>query len=118
MSRRRRDRDDEVFEDDVPSGPSKTQVKKQMMDLQALGEQLAKLPEAVLATIELDDSLRDALAELKRMKTFEAKRRQGQYVGKLMRDADADGIRRALAELKRGPAAPAPPAQPGGDPAV
>ncbi|HKY92940.1 MAG TPA: ribosome biogenesis factor YjgA [Nevskiaceae bacterium] len=103
MGRRRRDREEEQFgpDDDTPSGPSKSQVKRDMTELQALGEQLTRLADTQLAAIPLDDGMRDALAELKRIKSFEARRRQVQYIGKLMRDADVDAIRLALAELRR-----------------
>jgi ribosome-associated protein len=79
------------------SKPSKTQRKKQSHALQALGEQLVALPADKLALVPLSDSLHDAVAMAQRTRSHEGRRRQMQYIGKLMRDADADAIAQALA---------------------
>ena len=68
--------------------PSKTQRKKQMHDLQALGSELVELNEQQLASVELPERLLDAVKEAQRMTKFEARRRQLQYIGKLMREVD------------------------------
>ncbi len=75
-----------------------------MLELQALGAALAELPESQLKQMNLDQKLLDALLEAKRIKSHEAKRRQMQYVGRLMRDIDAAPIRAALAEIDGGSA--------------
>ena len=108
MGRRRREHDeDRIDPNEIWAGPSKSQVKRDMVELQALGEQLTRLADTQLATIPLEDDMRDALAELKRIKSHEARRRQVQLIGKLMRDANVEAIRAALAELKRrAPSAP------------
>lgn len=79
------------------AGPSKTQRKKQSHALQALGEQLVALTPEKLAAVPLTESLRDAVLMAQRTRSHEGRRRQLQYVGKLMRNADADAISRALA---------------------
>jgi len=76
--------------------PSKTQRKQEVHELQALGEALAALNEEQLARIELPERLRDAVMEARRITAFEAKRRQLQYIGKLMRGVEAAPIRAAL----------------------
>jgi ribosome-associated protein len=76
--------------------PSKTQRKKQVAGLQDLGAGLVALSEDQLARIELPERLRDAVMEARRITAFEAKRRQLQYIGKLMRSVDAGPIRAAL----------------------
>jgi ribosome-associated protein len=68
--------------------PSKTKVKKQMHDLQGIGEQLVALNKERLAEIELPESLRDAIQDMKHINKFGAQRRQMQYIGRLMRDVD------------------------------
>ncbi len=78
---------------------SKTQRKKQMHEMQVLGEQLVKLKHDQLAQMGLPDTLLDAVLEAQRVKTREARRRQLQYVGRLMRDVDAAPIRERLAIL-------------------
>lgn len=76
--------------------PSKTQRKKEMHDLQALGAELVELNEQQLASIELPERLLDAVKEAQRMTKFGAIRRQMQYIGKIMRDVDPEPIRNRL----------------------
>ena len=76
--------------------PSKTQRKRQVHELQALGEELVELSQERLDAVELPDSLRDAVTEARRVKSFEGRRRQLQYIGKLMRKVDPVPIRAAL----------------------
>ena len=79
--------------------PSKTQLKHQMHELQRLGEQLVRLPAQQLARIELPQALREQVELARRISAREALRRQLQYVGRLMREADADAIRASLAAV-------------------
>lgn len=79
---------------------SKTRKKQQMEALQALGEELAELPADSLKRIDIPESLRDALQAAQRITAHGAKRRQLQYVGKLMRDIEPEPIRAALANLR------------------
>jgi len=82
--------------------PSKTQIKNAMHELQELGAALMDLPEAKLNRIEMDDNLREALEELRRLTSFAARKRQVQYVGKLLRSADTEPLRRALEDQRQG----------------
>src|SRR5689334_24964621 len=72
---------------------SKTRRKKEMHELQDLGAALLELPQAQLDALGLDERLARAVAEAKRIRSHEAKRRQMQYIGKLMRDVDPAPIR-------------------------
>lgn len=85
-------------------GPSKTQLKKAMLELQDLGAALLTLPEPTLATLEMDERLRDALHDLRRLTNHGARARQLQFVGKLMRNEDVTPYRKALAEMQAGQA--------------
>ena len=80
--------------------PSKTQRKKDMHALQDLGAELVALTDQQLASIELPERLLDAVQDARRMTKFEAKRRQMQYIGKIMRDIDPEPIRERLAAWK------------------
>lgn len=80
-----------------PEKPSKTRRKKNMHELQDLGERLVELSAAQLAAIELPEDLREAVEEARRIRAHEGKRRQMQFIGKLMRDVDASPIREQLA---------------------
>lgn len=95
---------DDLYSDDPDAGPSKTQVKQAMHDLQDLGVELLKLPAAHLAAIPMDERLREALHQVPRMPTRESKRRLMQYVGKLLRDTDSEPARLALLEYRTGDA--------------
>jgi ribosome-associated protein len=75
-------------EDLVDLPPSKTKIKKQMLALQNIGEQLADLNKDQLKELELPENLRDAINEVKKMTKFGAINRQMQYIGRLMRDVD------------------------------
>lgn len=94
---------DPEFEDEA-GRPSKSALKRQMHELQTLGEELTRLPDSRIAPLNLPESLLDALAEFHRTRSFEGKRRQLQYVGKLMRHVDPEPIREAIAAFKLGSA--------------
>lgn len=85
---------------DVSERPSKSQRKKEMLALQHIGEVLVSLPPSELAQIPLPDSLADAVSEAQKIHDHEGKRRQLQYVGKLMRNVDAAPIEEALAKVQ------------------
>ena len=92
-------------QEDESVAPSKTQRKQQMEELQTLGEELVALSADRIKKIDIPDDLRDAVREAQRMtKHDEAKRRQMQYIGKLMRNVEVEPIRAALA-LVRGESA-------------
>lgn len=76
-----------------------------MDELQALGEELVELSTDRVKKIDIPENLRDAVREAQRMtRPDEAKRRQMQYIGKIMRSVDVEPIRTALA-LVRGESA-------------
>ena len=81
---------------DSPEPPSKSARKRAMHDLQALGEALVALDPGRLATLALPERLADAIAQARTITKHEGRRRQLQYVGRLMRDVDATQIQAAL----------------------
>jgi ribosome-associated protein len=91
---------DDHGNDDRPGRPSKSRLKREMDALQSLGEQLVAVKPDRLAKIDMPDKLRDALRDAQRfINKHEAKRRQLQYVGKLMRDVDPAPLQAALDEI-------------------
>ena len=78
---------------------SKTQRKKEMLELQSLGVELVALADSQIAALDLAEDLREAVLEAKRIKSHEARRRQLQYVGRLMREVDPTPIRAQLDAL-------------------
>ena len=86
---------------------TKTDLKREMDALQKLGKDLMELRSDLFKRLPLTDQLVDALAEAKRITNFEGKRRQMQYVGKLMRKLDAtqlSAVKAALNEQRSGSA--------------
>ena len=87
--------------------PSRTDRKRESDELQKLGEDLLTLRAELMVRLPLSDKLVDAIAEAKHITNFEGKRRQLQFVGKLMRKLDAETleqVRTALAEQHSGSA--------------
>ena len=82
---------DEFLEED-DFGPSKSEVKRQMHALQELAETLASLSVDALKTIPIEESIKDALLQTHKIKSFGALRRHKQYLGKLMRRLEEDEI--------------------------
>ncbi|MDO8861354.1 ribosome biogenesis factor YjgA [Haliea sp. E1-2-M8] len=86
----------------LPEGPSKSELKRRMTALQALGETLTGLSDKQLRQIPIDDQrLVDAIQEVRNISSNSARRRHLQFIGKLMRDIDAEPIAEALAALDR-----------------
>ncbi len=89
---------------------SKTDLKRESEELQSLGEDLLTLRRGLMAKLDLPEKLLDAITEAKRITNFEGKRRQMQFIGKLMRLLQAsspetiDAIKAAMTEQRQGSA--------------
>lgn len=93
------------FEDDEEEiiYVSKSELKRDMLELQALGEAIVKLSTGQFATIPLEDeTLAEAIHTARRITHREGLRRQMQYIGKLMRKTDTDAIALAYKKLQDG----------------
>ena len=89
------------------SEASRTELKRESTELQKLGEELLTLRADLMNGLDVPEKLRDALADARRITNFEGKRRQMQFVGKLMRQLEPDtlaSIRAALQEQHQGSA--------------
>ena len=89
---------------DGGDAPSKTRLKQQSHDLQKLGMALADLSDARLQRLELPERLFDAIVQYRNTRSHEGRRRQLQFVGKLMREVDDAPLREAVAESRLGSA--------------
>ncbi|MDD5029213.1 MAG: ribosome biogenesis factor YjgA [Rhodoferax sp.] len=78
---------------------SRTDLKRESDELQKLGEALLTLRADPLARLRLSDKLVDAIADAKRITNFEGKRRQMQFIGKLMRQLEPDTVQQIRAAL-------------------
>ena len=75
---------------------SKTRKKAQMHALQKLGIELVDLSKERLAAMQLPETLVDAIREAQRITAHEGRRRQMQYIGRLMREIDPAPIQERL----------------------
>jgi len=90
------------FEHDNDELKSKTRVKKEMLALQDLGEKLTTLPASLLDKCQLSEELLRAINEYKRIPDKRgARKRQLQFIGRLMRDVDPGPIQQVLDEEGR-----------------
>lgn len=79
------------------SGPSKSQLKREMHALQDLGKRMLELSNDQLDTLTISDTLRAAIEESRRIRQNEAKRRHLQFIGKVIRqEDDPDALKRAI----------------------
>jgi ribosome-associated protein len=81
---------------------SKTQKKNEFKALQALGEQLVTLSPDQLKPIDMPEELLSAVHDAQKPMKHEAKRRQLQYIGRLMREIDPEPIQNALENIRHG----------------
>ena len=87
--------------------PSRTDLKRESTELQKLGEDLLTLRADLMAKLDLSEKFKDTVSDAKRITNFEGKRRQLQFLGKLMRKLEPevlDAIRTALSDQHSGSA--------------
>ena len=89
---------DEFDPENAP--PSKSSLKRDAHALQQLGAQLIELPESVWSMLELPASLVAALSEARRLHARGGRKRQLQFIGKLMRDIDPEPIRNYFEQVR------------------
>jgi len=97
------DANGEEVDENGYSRPSKSHLKREMTALQVLGDELAGLSKDGLKKVPMPEKLNDAIREARRITSHEGRRRQIQYVGKVMRQLDETevaAIRHALDVMK------------------
>lgn len=72
--------------------PSKSELKRQSAELQKLGEQLVEAARDRVKRVPMPDEVRDAILMCQTITNHEGRRRQLQYVGKLMRSLNEDEV--------------------------
>jgi ribosome-associated protein len=82
----------EADEVEVEEGRGRSARKRASHELTRLGEELVALRPQQMAALALPERLEDAIAEARRLTSFGAKRRQAQFIGKLMRNLDEQQI--------------------------
>ena len=79
--------------------PSRTKKKQHVEELQKLGATLVAIPPAQLEALALPDALLMAVLDAQEIHSHGARRRQLQYIGKIMRKVDPEPVRSALAAI-------------------
>jgi len=79
---------------------SKSERKRQALRMQGLGKELTELKRQQLESLPLPEKLAQAVFDYQRFNSHEARRRQLQFIGRLMRDLDITEIDAALANLR------------------
>ena len=79
---------------------SKTQLKKEADDVQTLGVEIAQLPKQKITSLSLPDDAKEAIIFYQHIKKNSAKRRQAQYIGKILRGLDLSQVIEELNVIK------------------
>ncbi len=93
---------DEFEDQELPLKKSRTQLKNEMKQLQKMGEELVSLPGGQLKKLDLPESLIEAIEFARTTKKHEARRRQMQRIGALMREIDPEPIQQMLDDIANG----------------
>jgi len=91
---------DDVSE--VDRGPSKTALKAEDRARQDLGAALAELPANRLASLDMPEDLRQAIADYRAITAHGAKKRQRKYLGRLLRNVDTEACEREVENFAAG----------------
>lgn len=79
-------------DDDLPEGPSKSQIKREKLALQALAERLAAMPRAELERLKLSEATWAALDETPRIKDLRARKRHWKRIANLLQREDMEAV--------------------------
>lgn len=101
MSREPIEADYNLPEEEAAELPSKSQRKREMHALQDMGAELVELPANQLDKLPLPERLRDAINLCQQISAHEGKRRQLQFIGKLLRDVDPEPLLQALEQRRQ-----------------
>jgi ribosome-associated protein len=93
-------RNHDDYDDFDQEPPSRSELKRASEALQVLGERLVELTPSQLKTVPMPDTLRDAVKLAQRISAHGGRRRQLQFIGKLMRQVDPEPIREAIAIIE------------------
>lgn len=72
--------------------PSKSELKRQMSELQKLGEELVAEPRDRVKRVPMPEDVKDAILMCQTITNHEGRRRQMQFVGKKMRTLDEEEL--------------------------
>ncbi|MEH6551424.1 MAG: ribosome biogenesis factor YjgA [Pseudomonadales bacterium] len=87
---------------DTDDLPSRSQLKREQQALHAMGKRLVELKPGQLTKLPLWPDLSEAVTLAQRLKNNEGKRRQLNYISRLLREGDNTTITEALKDLDKG----------------
>ena len=87
-------------EEELDLGPSKTQVKRECQNLIDLGEEILKLKKEEIESLDLPDELEQAITTALKIKSRSGLKRQRQYIGKLLRSLEDEGIEEKVKKIQ------------------
>ena len=87
---------------DYTEDKSRTEIKNEANDLQALGERLISLSNTQLSGIDIPEELKEAVQAAKTFTSHKAKRRQRQFIGALMRQIEPEPVIKAINAIEGG----------------
>lgn len=99
MARKQRNEIDWTDDEEEIIWVSKSEIKRDAEQLKKLGESLIGLNAVNLAKMPLQENIREAIELAQRLR-LEARRRQIQYIGKLLRSVDPEPIQEALDKVE------------------
>ncbi|VAW54592.1 UPF0307 protein YjgA [hydrothermal vent metagenome] len=82
----------EIDDENLDLGPSKSQIKRECQHLIDLGEEILKLKKEEIQSLDLPDELEEAVTTALKIKSRSGLKRQRQYIGKLLRSLENEGI--------------------------
>jgi ribosome-associated protein len=85
--------------DGEADAPSKSQRRRDALEVKSLAARLIDLSPPLLAQIPLDETVNKAILEARRIRSNVARKRQLQFVAKLLRRVDPEPIAEAVHEL-------------------
>ncbi len=91
---------EQPYDDEEEILISKSQLKRESHALTVLGKELVELAPSKLKKVPLSDNLEEAITLARRLKSGSGRKRQLQYIGKLLRSTDAEPIIAAMDALK------------------
>ncbi len=91
---------EQPYDDEEEILISKSQLKRESHALTDLGKELVELAPSKLKKVPLSDNLEEAITLARRLKSGSGRKRQLQYIGKLLRSTDAEPIIAAMDALK------------------
>lgn len=85
----------------IPEEKSRSQIKRESIALQKMGEEIAQLPARLIMRLGISEEMTEAILGIKAFGPGKVRRRQIQFVGKLLRSMDEDSLEGLKKDFRR-----------------